>query len=192
MSVVIAARYNKGIAIIADKQATLGTTKTDGVTKVKHFEKSQSCIGTVGHLRDCNVMRTIDEIIPYADLYMGAEIDEDYVIKSIVPGIINTLHENRRINDASGIISMNSSMIYVTKDKMFHIGQDFGAYEIQECFGVIGSGDDKVRGFMTGVGNTAGMSEKQITKVLGDAISKACETDVYINNKMDLIFCTAE
>ena len=68
MSVVISAKYKDGIAIIADKQVTCGTTKSNNGNKLQYFKYSNSAIGVVGYLRDCNIIRTIEEILPYKDI----------------------------------------------------------------------------------------------------------------------------
>ena len=48
MSVVISAKYKDGIAIIADKQVTCGTTKSNNGNKLQYFKYSNSAIGVVG------------------------------------------------------------------------------------------------------------------------------------------------
>ena len=47
MSVVISAKYKDGIAIIADKQVTCGTTKSNNGNKLQYFKYSNSAIGVV-------------------------------------------------------------------------------------------------------------------------------------------------
>lgn len=192
MSVVIAARYKDGIAIAGDKQATIGNTKSDNATKLKFFNDSRSCIGVVGYLRDCNVMRTVDEMISPGDILHRTEVDEEYVIKKVVPSIITTLLNNKRVSDVSGVIEMHSNMLYITPKRMFYIGSDFGVIEAEGNFEVIGCGNEKVIGYMSKLEDTSNFTKEQIVDVLAEAIQVACEKDIYINERMDIAFCERE
>lgn len=192
MSVVIAARYKNGIAMIADRQATSGTTKTDNVNKIAYYKYSDSAIGVVGYLRDCNVMRMLDEIVPYKDILDRIKIDDLYVMKVIVPNIIEQLAQAKRIENKNGIYEMDSHMLYITSDKIFEIGGDFSVVEEDGYFGTIGCGSDKVIGYMTSVGDTSYFSKEMIEEVLYKAIAEGCDKDVFINSTCDIIFIDRE
>lgn len=188
MSVVIGAKYKDGIAMIADKQITSGTTKSNNGNKMQYFKYSNSAIGIVGYLRDCNIMRTIEEILPYKDILDKVLINDLYVIKTVMPVIYGTLQQNKRITNTNGTETMESVMLYCTKDKMFEIGEDFSVLEIDDYYYAIGCGDDKASGFLSSVGDTANLTKEEITKVLQEAVKKGCEKDVYVNDSTDIIF----
>lgn len=164
MSVVIGAKYKDGVIIAADKQATMGNTKTDDATKLQAFKYSNSAIGVVGYLRDCNLMRTLEEVVPYKDILDKVPIDELYVIRA-----------------------MDSRMLYATSDSLFTIDGDFGVVEARASYEVIGCGDDKVRGFMTSIGDTSNMTRSEVLQILDTAIRKGCEKDVFIDDRIDVI-----
>lgn len=188
MSVVIGLKYKEGIAIAADKQVSYGNTKSDNATKLQYFKYSNSVLGVVGYLRDCNIMRTIDEIMPYKDILDKTEIDELYVIKTIVPIIQSTLRQNKRLSSKNDIESMDSIMLFCTKDKMFEVGEDFSVLEIEDYYFAIGCGDDKTSGYLISVGDTSSKTKKEITEILQETIKKGCEKDIYINDKVDIIY----
>lgn len=188
MSVVIAAKYNNGIALAADKQATAGTTKHDSVNKLQSFKYSNTGLGCVGWLRDCNLIRTLEEVVPYKDILDKIDINETYVIKNIIPPLFNHLSTNKRITNNNEVYEIGSQMIFVTPYKMFEIGGDFGVTESDCNYEAIGCGDDKIRGYMTSIGDTSYYSKDEISKLLHNAIIKACEKDVFINDNIDILF----
>lgn len=188
MSVVIGLKYRDGIAIAADKQVSYGSTKADNATKVQYFKYSNSALGIVGYLRDCNIMRTIDEIMPYKDILDKTEVDDLYVIKTIVPIIQSTLRQNKRLSSKNDMESMDSIMLFCTKDKMFKVGEDFSVLEIDDYYFAIGCGDDKASGYLISVGDTSSKTKEEITEILQETIKKGCEKDIYINGKVDIIY----
>lgn len=193
MSVVIAAKYKNGIALISDKQSTSGSNRQNNIKKIHRFELSNTGIGTVGYLRDCNVMRVLDEIIKPRDIIRKVDIDEVYVIENIVPKIIEHMHEYKRVSTSGGdVASMASQMLFVTSKRMFEIGSDFSVAESDRDYAVIGCGEEKVRGYMSLVGDTSNKTAIEITNVLVGAIRKACEDDVYINDAYDIYFFREE
>ncbi len=188
MSVVIGLKYRDGITIAADKQVSYGSTKADNATKVQYFKYSNSALGIVGYLRDCNIMRTIDEIMPYKDILDKTEVDDLYVIKTIVPIIQSTLRQNKRLSSKNDMESMDSIMLFCTKDKMFKVGEDFSVLEIDDYYFAIGCGDDKDSGYLISVGDTSSKTKEEITEILQETIKKGCEKDIYINGKVDIIY----
>lgn len=188
MSVVIGAKYKDGIALIADKQVTFGSNKANNVNKLQKFKYSNSAMGVVGHLRDCNVIRSIDEILPYKDILDKTKVDELYVIKTIIPIIRDILSQNKRILNNDGTETMNSEMLYCTKDKMFEIGDDFSVLEVDNYFFAIGCGDDKASGYLVSIGDTSQKTKDEITEILQETIKKGCENDAYVNDRTDIIY----
>ena len=193
MSVVIAARYRDGIALVADTQGTSMNNKQNNIKKIKQFELSNTGIGVVGYLRDCNIVRILDEIIKPRDILNKVDINEEYVIRKVVPKLIEHMQENKRtLHSESGMVSMASQMLFVTNKRMFEIGSDFSVAESDRDYAVIGCGEEKVRGYMSLVGDTSNKTAIEITNVLVGAIRKACEDDVYINDAYDIYFFREE
>lgn len=193
MSVVIAARYRDGIVLVADTQGTSMNNKQNNIKKIKQFELSNTGIGVVGYLRDCNIIRILDEIIKPRDILNKVDIDEEYVIRKVVPKLIEHMQENKRtLHSESGMVSMASQMLFVTNKRMFEIGSDFSVAESDRDYAVIGCGEEKVRGYMSLVGDTSNRTAIEITNVLVGAIRKACEDDVYINDAYDIYFFREE
>lgn len=193
MSVVIAARYRDGITLVADTQGTSMNNKQNNIKKIKQFELSNTGIGVVGYLRDCNIVRILDEIIKPRDILNKVDIDEEYVIRKVVPKLIEHMQENKRtLHSESGMVSMASQMLFVTNKRMFEIGSDFSVAESDRNYAVIGCGEEKVRGYMSLVGDTSNKTAIEITNVLVGAIRKACEDDVYINDAYDIYFFREE
>lgn len=188
MSVVIAAKYKDGVAIASDKQATGTTTKSDNAIKMQYFKYSNSAMGVVGYLRDCNLIRALEEIVPYKDILDRIKIDEMYVIKKIVPTIHTILEANHRVRTDSGIENMTSVMLYATDDNIYMIGPDFSVIEADSYFSAIGCGDDKAIGYLSSIGDTSNLSKAMITRVLKEAVQKGCEKDVYINDLVDIMY----
>lgn len=187
MSVVVAAKYKDGIAVAADKQATKYNTCFDNACKLHNFKYSNSVIGTVGCLRDCNVIRLLEEVISYKDLIDNVPVDELYVIGKIVPTIQEHMAKHERIETHNGLKSMPSTMLYATPNDIYIIAHDF-AVITEYNYGTIGCGDEKVIGYMSLVGDTSKYNREQITTVLVEAITRACERDVFINDNIDIIY----
>lgn len=189
MSVVIAAKYNKGVALVADKQSTSMGNRQNNIKKIHRFELSNTGIGVVGYLRDCNVMRILEEIIKPMDIIKKTDINEVYVIRNIIPKIIEHMVDNKRtLHSESGMVSMVSQMIFVTNKRIFEIGCDFSVAESDHSYSVIGCGEEKVRGYMSLIGDTSDKNAREIEGILVSAIRKACEDDVYINDRYDIMF----
>ncbi len=187
MSVVVAVKYKDGVAIAADKQATRYNTNFNNVCKLHNFKYSNSAIGTVGYLRDCNVIRLLEEVIQYKDIIDNVYIDELYVIGKIVPIIQEHMTKYERIETQNELKYMPSTMLYATSDDIYMIERDF-AVITEDNYGTIGCGEEKVIGYMSLVGDTTNYNKEQITTVLIEAITRACERDVFINNNIDITF----
>lgn len=189
MSVVIAAKYRDGVALIADKQATTANNKVNNVKKLQRFILSNTGIGTVGYLRDCNVMRVLEEILEPQDIINKVDIDDIYVIREIVPKIYEHMKEHKRIlHSELEVPSMPSQMLFVTSSRIFEIDPDFSVVEAEKCYSTIGCGEEKVRGYMSLIGDTSDKTQREIEGILVEAIRRGCEDDVYINNAYDIMF----
>ena len=188
MSVVIAAKYRDGVVIASDRQVTSGTLKHNNATKIHKFKYSNSAIGVVGYLRDCNLMRVMEEIVPYKDILDKISITEDYVTRVFVPAIYNYMNTNHRINTGEENGTMNSIMLYATKDRIFEIGEDFSVIENEDSYLTIGCGNTKIIGYMASIGDTSHYSKKDITVLLENAIKRACDKDAFINDKIDFVY----
>lgn len=184
MSVVIAAKYKDGVALASDKQCTEGNIKNNNVTKIHKFKYSNTGIGTVGYLRDCNLMNIWEEIIPFKDILDKVEINEDYVIKTVVSNIKSYLNSNKRLKEEES--EMESTMIFVTPNEIYEIGGDFSVVTSDNSFMAIGCGRELATGFMTSLGDTKDFSEEQIKEALINAIKKGCESDAFVNDRVSI------
>lgn len=186
MSVVIAAKYKDGVAIAADTQVTIYKQNANmSGSKLHSFKYSKSVIGVVGCLRDINVIKTLEEIIPYKDILDEIVVDDIYLSKVVIPSLVETFKENGRLPEEKPYC-LDSEFLYVNAGSIYRIFEDFSVLAPDACCEVIGCGSDKVMGFMSEIGDTSSFSEEKIKETLAKAIRKACEKDVYIGDKYDI------
>lgn len=188
MSIVIGVKYRDGVALASDKQVSGGGNKANNATKLQRFKYSNSAMGVVGSLRDCNIIRTIEEILSYKDILDKTPIDELYVIKNVVPTVQAVLQHNKRTTIGEGVETMDSEMLYCTKDNIYSIGDDFAVLEADTYYQAIGSGQDKAAGFLASIGDTSSKTKEEITDIINETIKKGCESDLYVNEKVDIIY----
>ena len=163
MSIVVAVKYKDGIAVACDTQSTKNGIKTNGVRKFKYFEDSNTLLGIAGYLRDCNVISDIEEIIPYKDLFHKINITEEYVISVIIPFLYEQFLCRGRIDSSGSFPVIGSSLLYITKDKIFTIDCDFGVMEITDNSFEGISVDDPVRMYLREIGKIPLLSyEKEL------------------------------
>ena len=185
MSIVVAVKYKDGIAVACDTQSTKNGIKTNGVRKFKYFEDSNTLLGIAGYLRDCNVISDIEEIIPYKDLFHKINITEEYVISVIIPFLYEQFLCRGRIDSSGSFPVIGSSLLYITKDKIFTIDCDFGVMEITDnSFFCVGSGEELTRGYLSAVGDTSELNEEAVTELIHQAITIGCENCTTVNDEI--------
>jgi hypothetical protein len=151
MSVVVAFRYKDGIILGADKRISKGMRlREDRANKISLTKYSGHGMGSVGLLRHCNLLSIKDELMDYEDILEGIEVDQSYVIAKIVPNLTRYFTEQQAIVSEAGTTVMASEVMYVTKDKIFVIGEDFSVVEYP-LWAAIGCGEEMVMGLLCNV-----------------------------------------
>lgn len=187
MSVVVAIKTLTGVVVAADKQVTRGCL-TDKTSKLHAFEYSNTAIGTVGTLRDANVVGVKDELISYKDILQNKDVDLEYVISKVVPELIETLQASSRVTEKNGVLSTDSAFMFCTPKRIFIIEGDFSVIEAEDGYAAIGCGDEKVYGYLSNCEIFETLTRKEAEKLATDAIQKACDKDPYIGLGYDMLF----
>ena len=184
MSVIVAIKYKNGIMVAADRQATSGND-TFNTTKIFTTKYSNIIMGFVGSLRDGNIISVLDEVIDYKDILDGIEIDMPYIIKVVVPKIFYTLKKNNRIMTVNGVDESSSSYMLCTDKSIFDISGDGAVIEAND-FDAIGCGDQYAKGYLQTC-NLKGATKKQALEYIKNAVGKACKSDPFIDNNIDIL-----
>lgn len=194
MSVVVAVKYDNGVAVGADKQATTYNQYKESCTKIKKFQDSNIVIGSSGVLDDFLPIQYCDEIIDYKDLFKKAKIDGAYIYENTIPKLIDLLKNRNRVKQNGGKIEIDSAFLLATSDGIFIISSEFGLYEY-EFYTSIGCGTFSVEGYL----NVELKDKKpelinkdEAVRIVKDAIEKACSSDVFIGMGVDLFVLEKE
>ena len=187
MSVVVAIKYRDGVAMAADKQATGGHIKCNNVKKLAYYEKSNTGVGVVGHLRDCNIMYVQEELQDAKDILNKTPIDFKYVVSKIVPTVFSIFNQCNRIEKDNEVLSLCSRMLFCTSNNIYKIEHDGGVVEYND-WAAIGCGEDLVIGFLETIKDFHSLNKEQVTKILEKCIKQSCKNDVYINDNIDYIY----
>ena len=178
MSVVVAIKSGDKVYIGADSQVTKGGTRSTlhnpnnyKVWKVDGNE--HALMAHVGAVRDANVVRLMSGLISDYDEYCG-NINYRFVVKHVVPEIVNTLREANFMDGGGKIDFMNSSFLFAYKDKLYSISADCCVLEIDD-YVAIGSGAPEAIGSLL---CSEGEDPKQrIIK----AIKASAASDIYVD-----------
>lgn len=191
MSVIVALKYKNGVVIGADKQCSSFNIKEDNnVIKINKTKYSNNCVGVVGCLRDANIILNKDELMNYIDILDKREIDFKYVVNTIVPNLFETLRKSNRVNSLNNIETLKSTFVYCTNKNLYIIFGD-GAVVEREDFITVGCGSDEVRGYLNTL-NLENLTKEKATEIIQNSIKKSCKDDIYINDKIDLIYLESE
>lgn len=179
MSVVVAIKKDGNIYMGADSQVTRGGTRTSlsnpnnyKIWKVKGVD---NCLmGHVGSLRDACVVRVMDNLVREIDVFHES-IDFEYVVRRIVPMIIDELKEYNYI-DRDGIFKeMDSRFLFAYEDKLYVIGIGGSVIEVDDCV-AIGSGESEAIGSLL----TTGDEVNPINRII-KAIKASAAHDIYVD-----------
>lgn len=194
MSVVVAVKYDNGVAVGADKQATMHGEFAYACTKIKKFEDSNIAIGLSGLLDDFLPVQYCEEIIDYKDLFKKTRIDGAYIYENTIPKLIDLLKNRNRVKQDMGRIKMESDFLLATNDGIFLIDSEFGMFEYG-FYASIGCGTFSVEGYL----NVELKDKKpelinkdEAVRIVKDAIEKACSSDVFIGMGVDLFVLEKE
>lgn len=178
MSVVVAIKEKGKIFIGADSQVTKGgtrvTLKNPNNYKIWRVGNAENCLmGHVGNVRDANVVRLMNNLVTDYNIYKN-HIDYEFVVKKIVPDIVDELKEYGNIKDDKYVDFIDSSFLFAFRDQLYVIGRDRSVIEVDD-YVAIGSGEDQAIGSLL---STEGQSPKErIVK----AIKASAAADIYVD-----------
>ena len=178
MSVVVAIKENGKIYIGADSQVTKGGTRTTlknpNNYKIWPVIGADNCLmAHVGVLRDANVVRLMTDLVTDYNIYRG-HIGFDFVVKKIVPDIIEELTRFNLLKDGEKTEYLESSFLFAYKDQLWMIHTDKSVIEVDDYVS-IGSGADQAIGSLL---STEGETPKErIVK----AIKSSAASDIYVD-----------
>lgn len=178
MSVVVAIKENGKVYIGADSQVTRGGTRT--TLKNKNNYKVWRVIGAphclmaqVGMFRDANVIRLMPDLVTEYNIFKE-HIGFDFVVKKVVPDIVNELTRYNFLKDGEKTDCLDSSFLFAYRDQLYCIGQDKSVIEVED-YVAIGSGADQAIGSLL---STEGQTPKErIVK----AIKSSAACDIYVD-----------
>lgn len=187
MSVVLAVKDGDRILMAGDSQVsresvkmTINSFNSMKVFKVNGHEGM--VMGVAGSYRDSNILSTMDSL--YDPILLDRtheEIDFKFVVRNIIPALINELDEwGRLYNDEDAGYVSRSTMLLAKDDKCYNIDYDFSVSEL--CYDgeamAIGSGADISLAVYNALADIEGMDIKE---KLIRAVSQACQDDLYVN-----------
>lgn len=191
MSIVIAVKYDNGIAIASDREVTHGIYKYgNSVAKIHQYPYSKIVIGTVGRMRPLQILFTEEEIIDYKDILDNKEIDEKYCVRTIVPKLFKIMKENNLVEKNGEEYLLLNAFILATPKTAFCIDRDGTVSEInQKHYLTIGCGEDFVKGYLDTIDfNKDKINKTMAGQIIKNAIEKSCKNVNYIDNNIDIIF----
>ena len=178
MSVVVAIKENGKVTIGADSQCTRGGTRrtlsNPNNYKVWKVLDAEHCLlAHVGVVRVANVMRVARNLVPEM-AQIKDSVDFSFVVKSLVPGMIEELEEYRAIKRGDNPPDFDSSFLFAYKDRLFYISSNGTVIEIDD-YVAIGSGECEAIGSLL---STEGEKcEERIKK----AIKASAASDIYVD-----------
>lgn len=191
MSVIIALKYNNGVVIGADKQATCNNIKYNNVQKIYHSKYSNTAFGGVGSMRDIDILSTyLDDIMDYKDILDNIKLSRQYVIRKIVPKFISTLEENKRLGKDIDIALSYSSFMVADSETIYEIDSDFSVTEGKD-YCVLGCGYQLVKGYLDGI-HLNELSRPEAIDLVEKCVVECCKDDCYIGEDLDIIVLEKE
>lgn len=178
MSVVVAIKSENNIYIGADSQVTKGgtrsTLKNPNNYKIWKVGGIDHCLmAHVGAVRDACVVRLMDGLVTEYNVYKN-HVDYEFVVKKVVPEIVDELKDYGMVKDDKFIDMLDSSFLFVYKNKLFLISRDRSVLEIDD-YVAMGSGEDQAIGSLL---STEGQDPKErIVK----AIKATAASDIYVD-----------
>ena len=176
MSVVVAIKEGGKVYVGADSQVTKGGTRTTLLNpnnyKIWKVRDAENCLmAHVGWVREANVVRTLYLVDDY-DVYRDC-IDFRFVVKSVIPEITKALGEARYLKEGY-IESMESSYLFIYRDRIFNIGSDLSVVEVED-YVAIGSGANQA------IGSLLSTEGKKPEERIVMAIKASAASDIYVD-----------
>ena len=178
MSVVVAIKKEDKIYIGSDSQVTRGGTRrtlnNPNNYKIWKVRGVDNCLmAHVGNVRDANVIRLIDGLVTDYDAYKN-NVDYEYVVKSIVPDIVNALKARGFVKDEPYLDHMDSCFLFAFQNQLYMINTDGCVIEIDD-YVAIGSGSDQAIGSLLSTED-----EPSKTRII-KAIKASAASDIYVD-----------
>lgn len=178
MSVVVAIKDKDCVWVGCDSQVSYGYTKStlELNKKIWKPEKENDVVmGVVGDVRDLNLLSTeeswIDELTNLKN-----EVNFKYIVRNLVPNIFKLFGKFGRLKTDRGIESINSNIIFASKDKLFSINGDGSVLESSDIVA-----DGSGYRLCLGAWNSLKNKNVPIKDKLIEVIKSACESDLYVN-----------
>ena len=178
MSVVVAIKDKDKVIIGADSQVTRGGTRTTlknpNNYKIWQVRGAEHCLmGSVGNVRDANIVRLMDGLITEYNIFKN-HVDYEFVIKKIVPDIVDELKSYGNIKDEKFVDYLDSSFVFAFQDQLYLINKDKAVIEIDD-YVAVGSGEDQAIGSLL---STDGLEPKER---IVRAIKASAAADIYVD-----------
>ena len=136
-------------------------------------------MGHVGSVRDACAIRVMSNIVREIDAIHG-EVDYEYIVRRVVPIIIDELKEYKYLAD--GVFnSMESRYLFAFQDKLFVINTDGAVLEVDDCV-AIGSGESEAIGSLLTT-----INEEDPNSRIVKAIKASAAHDIYVDYPIVLI-----
>ena len=177
MSVVVAIKDKDKVLIGADSQVTRGSTRktlnNPNNYKIWKVRGVNNCLmAHVGNVRDANIIRLMEHLVTDYDVFCN-NIDYEYVVKSIVPDIVEELKKYGFIKNEKYFEGFDSRFIFSFEDQLYVINSDGCVLEVDDCV-AIGSGELEAVGSLL---STEGDPKERIIK----AIKSSAASDIYVD-----------
>lgn len=178
MSVVVAIKEKDRVLVGVDSQATKGGTRTSlsnpNNYKVWKVNDVENCLmAHVGYYRDAMFIKTMSDLVDELAVVRDS-IDYRYVVRRILPRILDELIEFKCLKNEDDVENLLSSFIFAYKDKLFLILSDRSVLEIDD-YCAIGSGASEALGSLLSTEELK--SEERIVK----AITSSATHDIYVD-----------
>jgi len=178
LSLVIGIKENDRVVLASDSQVTIGGVKKTSLLrdnyKIWHpGNHKEVLIGSVGTVRQMNVVRYMDDIIEELKILKN-EVNMSYVVNKVVKKMLSTLKDNNIISSKDNVLAMDNSYLLAVRDKLFQIFSDGAVIEIDE-YTAIGSGSNEALATL----NTS--REMNVIEKIRIAMDATVMNDVYVN-----------
>ena len=182
MSIVVALKDKDRFWLAADSQVTVGGTK-DTIShrhSYKIFNNFLSIVGSVGYLRDINIISTMDSsLIPERNLLTNT-VSFNTIVRDVVPNLFEELNNNGRlIKTEDGLLMAASEFIIAYQDQCYQIFQDGTVIEVVDM-AAIGSGGYVAENANLILKDVADDSMSIIERLI-KLVEASFKKDVYVN-----------
>lgn len=161
-----------------DSQVTHGgtrvTLKNKNNYKIWNVLGVDHCLmGHVGRVREANVVRLIDDMVPELAVIKNY-VNYRFVVERVTPRIVEQLRRFGFCKDEQYFEQTESGFLFAYKDKLYDISPDGCVIEVDDCV-AIGSGEDQAIGSLV---STVG--EHPVVRII-KAIKASAASDIYVD-----------